>query len=120
LWQSMWDRYALTAPLGQEDLIERVLQTRLALEQRLHSGLRALPPQRVATVRYEDLVADPCRTIELVYRQLALGDPSPLLPKVRAYMMRNRRPATPSAEQWRSLVQARWPEMFDEFSYARD
>jgi hypothetical protein len=119
-WQSMWDRYAVTAPLRQKDLIERVLEIRLALEQWLHSGLRTLPPHRVATIRYEDLVADPCRTIELVYRQLALGDPSPLLPKARAYMMRNRRPATPSAEEWRSLVQARWPEMFDEFSYARN
>jgi len=64
--------------------------------------------------------ADPCRAIELVYRQLALGEASPRLPKVRAYMMRNRPPATPSTEQWRSLVQARWPEMFDEFSYARN
>ena len=120
LWQSMWDRYAVTAPLKQEDLIERVLETRLALERRLHNGLRTLPPQRVATIRYEDLVADPCRAIELVYRQLALGEASPRLPKVRTYMMRNRPPATPSTEQWRSLVQARWPEMFDEFSYARN
>ena len=33
-WQSMWARYAVAPPLGQEDLIERVLETRIALEQR--------------------------------------------------------------------------------------
>ncbi len=119
LWQSMWERYALAAPLVREVLIERILGTRLALEGTLQSALRSLPADRVATVRYEDLVADPCHTIELLYQRLALGDPSPLLPKVRAYMARNPLSATRSAEHWRSLVQARWPEMFDEFGYAR-
>ncbi|HVA40959.1 MAG TPA: sulfotransferase [Candidatus Binataceae bacterium] len=119
LWQSMWERYALAAPLGREVLIERILETRLALERRLQSALRTLPADRVATVRYEDLVADPCHTIELLYERLALGDPSPLLPKVSAYMARNPPSAPHPAQDWRRLVQARWPEMFDEFGYAR-
>lgn len=119
LWQSMWERYALAAPLAQEVLIERILETRLTLERRLQSALRTLPADRLATVRYEDLVADPCHTIELLYERLALGDPSPLLPKVRVYMAQNPPSATHSAEHWRRLVQAGWPEMFDEFGYAR-
>jgi len=119
LWQSMWERYALAAPLVQEVLIERILETRLTLERRLQKALRALPSDRVATVRYEDLVADPCLTIGSLYERLALGDPSPLLPKVSAYMARNPPSATRSAEDWRRLVQASWPEMFDEFDYAR-
>ncbi len=124
LWQSMWERYALAAPLLQEVLIERILQTRIALERRLQTALRTLPANRVATVRYEDLVADPCHTIELLYERLALGDSSPLLPKVNEYMAQNPPSAmhsaeTHSAEDWRRLVQARWPEMFDEFGYAR-
>jgi hypothetical protein len=119
LWQSMWGRYALAAPLTREVLIERILETRLALERKLQGALRTLPANRVAAVRYEDLVADPSHTIELLYERLALGDPSPILPKVSAYMARNP-PSTPhSAEDWRGLVQARWPEMFDEFGYAR-
>jgi hypothetical protein len=119
LWQSMWERYALAAPLAQEVLIERIIETRLALERRLQSALRALPADRAETVRYEDLVADPWGTIKLLYERLTLGDPSPLLPKVSAYMARNRPTTTPSAENWRGLVQARWPEMFDEFGYVR-
>lgn len=124
LWQSMWERYALAAPLVQEVLIERILETRIALERRLQSALRTLPANRVATVRYEDLVADPCGTIELLYDRLALGDPSQMLPKASAYMAQNPPSAThsvktPAAEDWRRLVQSRWPEMFDEFGYAR-
>ncbi len=124
LWRNMWERYALAAPLAQEVLIERILGTRLTLERKLQSALRTLPDDRVETVRYEDLVADPCRTIELLYERLALGDPSPLLPKVSAYMAQNPPSATHSAEthsaNWRGLVQARWPEMFDEFGYPRN
>jgi hypothetical protein len=124
LWQSMWERYALGATLAQEVLIERILETRIALERRLQSALLALPPNRVATFRYEDLVADPYGTIDLLYDRLALGDPSPLLPKVRAYVAQNPTPLTRlverrSADDWRWLVQTRWPEMFDEFGYAR-
>jgi hypothetical protein len=91
LWQSMWERYALAAPIAQEELNERILETRLALERRLQNVLPTLSADRVATVRYEDLVADPCHTIEFLYQRLALGDPSALLPKVRAYMARNPR-----------------------------
>jgi len=119
LWQSMWERYALAAPLVREVLIERILETRPMLERRLQSAWPALPDDRVATVRYEDLVADPCHTIRLLYERLALGDPSPLLPKVSDYMARNPPSATHSSEGWRGLVQDRWPEMFDEFGYAR-
>lgn len=119
LWQSMWERYALTTPLTRDVLIERILEIRLALEAKLQAALRNLPAERVPTVRYEDLVANPCRTIELLYQQLALGDPSPMLPKVSAYMAHNPPAGTHSAEDWRTLVQGRWPEMFEQFGYAR-
>jgi omega-hydroxy-beta-dihydromenaquinone-9 sulfotransferase len=118
LWQGMWERYALTAPLAQEVLIERILETRPALEAKLKSSLQSLPADRVVTIRYEELVADPCGTIERLYERLALGHPSPLLPKVSAYMAQHPHVATPSVEQWRPLVQSRWPQLFDEFGYA--
>ena len=119
LWRSMWDRYALTAPLAQDVLIERVFETRRAMERKLRSGLANLPTGRHATVRYEDLVSDSCGTMKLLYDRLALGDPSGLLPKVRAYIAQHPRPPAQSADEWRTLVEARWPEMFDEFGYPR-
>jgi hypothetical protein len=114
----MWERYALAAPLAQEVLIERILETRLTLERRLKSSLRNLPADRTVTIRYEEVVADPCGTIGRLYERLALGDPSSLLPKVSAYMAQHPRSATRSGEDWRQLVEARWPELFDEFGYA--
>jgi len=121
LWQSMWARYALTPPPGDEALIGHVLATRLALERRLQAALRALPADRTATLRYEDLVADPRGTLAMLYDRLALGDPSTLLPHVDAYIARHPAPAAAaqSAEPWRDLVRERWRQMFDEFGYAR-
>lgn len=119
LWQSMWKRYALTPALAQEVLIERILETRLALERKLHDGLRALPAHRVATLRYEDLTADPRGTIALLYERIGLGDPSAMLPRVSEYMAQNRPPAPRPAEDWRALVESRWSALFDEFGYAR-
>ena len=120
LWQSMWERYALTAPLAQDVLIERILETRIALERKLQDALRTLPVERIATVRYEDLIADPCRTIDLLYQRLAFGDSSRLLPKVSAYMAQNPPSAKHAGEDWGPLVQARWPELFDDFGSARN
>ncbi len=120
LWQSMWARYALTPPLADEALIGLVLATRIALEDRLQAALRALPANRTATIRYEDLVADPRGTVEMLYQRLALGDPSALLPRVAAYIAQHPAPAAaPPAEPWRELVRDRWRRMFDEFGYAR-
>jgi omega-hydroxy-beta-dihydromenaquinone-9 sulfotransferase len=119
LWRTMWERYALAEPLARDVLIERILQTRIALERKLESALRTLPADRVMTLRYEDLVSDPCGMVELLYERLALGDPSSVLPKVSAYMARSRLRPMPPAEEWRPLVEARWPQMFDEFGYAR-
>jgi hypothetical protein len=117
LWQSMWKRYALTASLAQELLIERIFETRIALERKLQSALASLPSDRYTTLRYEDLISDPCGSIALVYDRLALGDSSAMLPKVNAYFAERPRPQARSAERWRPLVQARWREMFDEFRY---
>lgn len=119
LWQTMWERYALAAPLAREVLIERILQTRIALERKLESAIRLLPADRITTLRYEDLVSDPRATIELLYDRLALGDPSPIVAKVSEYMSRGRLRASPAADEWRPLVESRWSEMFDAFGYAR-
>jgi len=100
-------------------LVERILETGLALERKLQSGLRTIPANRVATVRYEDLLSEPSRSIEILRERLAIGDPSALRAKVGEYMARNPPRATRSAHEWRPLVQVRWREMFDDWGYPR-
>lgn len=119
LWRSMWERYALAPPLGQDALVERILETGLALERKLRDGLRGLPEDQVATVRYEDLVADPLGTIERLYERLMLGDASSVLPRVGRYMDRNPPRAPRSAGDWKPLIERRWSALFDEFGYTR-
>jgi hypothetical protein len=119
LWQSMWERYALTAPLAQDRLLERIIEIRLAMERKLRGDLARLPDERRATVRYEDLITDPCGAIARLYELLSLGDPSASAPKVRAYMTEHPRTASDTGGDWRAIVIERWREMFEEFGYPR-
>ena len=120
LWRSMWARYALSAAPAQDTLIKIVLATRLVLEENLQTAFRTLPVERTATIRYEDLLANPRGTIGALYERLGLGDPSELLPRVDTYIAQHPAPPTAqSAQPWRMLVQDRWRQMFDDFGYAR-
>jgi omega-hydroxy-beta-dihydromenaquinone-9 sulfotransferase len=119
MWETMWQRYALTAPLGGDLLAERVLETGRALERKLETGLRSLSPERTATIRYEDLIADPEKTIAHLYERLALGDPHRIRSSVAAYMAQNSHVQTRDTARWRPLVQEQWSEMFEQFGYAR-
>jgi hypothetical protein len=119
LWETMWERYALAAPPSRDVLVERVLETGLVLERRLEGAMQSLPEERFATIRYEDLVADPETAVARLYERLALGDPSRMLFRVAAYMQQNSRSKARDNDQWRSLVQDRWSEMFEQFGYAK-
>ncbi len=117
LWRSMWERYALAAPLPDEVLIERVLETGLALKRRLEDGLRTISRDRIATVRFEDLVADPRKSLERLCEELNIGDPPTIQARVDTYMRTNPPPPPLSTEQWVPMVQTRWREIFDDWGY---
>ena len=119
MWQTMWRHYALTAPPRDEILIERVLEIGRALERKLEAGMHSVPEERSATIRYEDLAADPGTTLARLYDRLALGDPSRALSKVTSYMAQNSRVRARDVERWRPLVQERWSDMFEQFGYPK-
>lgn len=121
LWESMWQRYALTSPPARDTLIEQLLPIGLSLDRAMDQGLSGLPAGAAASVSYEALVADPYRTIAAVYEQLGLAQPAGLCPRIEAYMSSHRvaaRPSTrPSEEPWRARVESAWAALFERYRY---
>ena len=50
---------------------------------RLLNGLESLPTTDVATLRFDDFLADPVASIERIYRELDLGDFSSIRPRIQ-------------------------------------
>jgi omega-hydroxy-beta-dihydromenaquinone-9 sulfotransferase len=71
MWKTMWQRYALGAPLDEPILGDLAIDVMLRLENALQTQCRS--GSAFITVRYEDLVAQPHRAIRRIYDELGLG-----------------------------------------------
>ena len=94
-----------------EELMRRFLEDR-----------RAIPAEKYAEVRFEDLERDPVGELRKIYSKLGLGGFERALPAVRAHLQeqrsyrKNRLPLT--AEQC-GRIERRWAFAFEAFGYAR-
>src|SRR6185437_1617755 len=62
-------RYGLVPGLSNRELREVILAERLRCEEKLVQGLAGLEADRLAVIKFEELVADPVATVEALYRQ---------------------------------------------------
>jgi hypothetical protein len=63
---------------------EHILWAYPEVMHRLLDGLDRLPATEVATLRFDDFLADPLVSIERIYRQLDLGDFANVRPRIQA------------------------------------
>ncbi|HLH76211.1 MAG TPA: sulfotransferase [Candidatus Binataceae bacterium] len=123
LWESMWQRYALSPPPAREVLIDELLKIGLDLDRTMGEELDRLPAHDVATVRYEALVTDPYRTIGALYAQLRLKEPAGLRPRIEAYLLRHPTPARLAQSSdhppWRARVESEWAALYERYQYGR-
>lgn len=122
MWREMFELYALETPPRDDDIRAAILTDRPRLEAKLRAGCAGLPPDRLAEIRYEDLVADPVNVIADLYRQLELGDFTPIRPLI-AHDMANRQDFRPRKTQpsreWRAKINIEWDEIFSYYRYAK-
>jgi hypothetical protein len=90
--------------------------------RRAVTEMRALPADRLARVRYDELTADPVRTMRSVYERLSLPGFEAVAPRIarhatpaRGYR-RNVHPALPDA--LRDRVAREWAVLFEDGGYA--
>jgi len=121
MWSSLFGTYALEKAPSAEDIRSVVLADRPRFEAKLSNGVDAMPANRIASVRYEELVKDPLRTLEEVYTRLQLGDFAEVRGAVSAeierrgtYIARNEQPVG----AWRKRVADEWRDVFAKYGYA--
>jgi omega-hydroxy-beta-dihydromenaquinone-9 sulfotransferase len=111
-------RYGLVPGLPNRELREVILTERLRCEEKLQSGLAGLGSDKLAVVKYEDLIADPVGTVEAIYRQFGLPD----FEAVRSKLMQKgervgAKAAAQPPPQWRERVKAAWSGIFERYGY---
>jgi len=96
IWRHRFPGFDRMAPAQAAVIVEDSLRTYLHAER----DLPGLPPGRVLTVRYEDLVRDPAEVVRCIYRQFRLPGPDPAL-RGELDRLAGRRAAHVSAHRYR-------------------
>lgn len=119
MWRKMFETYAIGPILPDDAIREAVLGDRPRFERKLAAGTVNLPPNRLAVITYESLVANPAEVIERLYRQLDLGDFEAVRPTMEADMNRrsgyHAKGSLPS-ERWRKRIHEEWTEVLTTYS----
>ena len=122
MWRRMFETYSLE-PLPPEDEIRyAILKDRGRYEAKVAEGIAGLPENRLAMLKYEDLVANPLAECERLYRQLDLGDFDSVRPTIAADLERRRdyrSQSKPPAPQWRTKINDGWSVVFERYNYQR-
>jgi hypothetical protein len=113
-------RYGLVAGMPNRELRELVLSERLRCEEKLLAGLAGLGEDRLAVVKFEDLIQDPLAATENIYRQFGLGGFEVVRPKLVERAGRGggsgRRAAMPPPP-WQERLRTTWSDIFDRYGY---
>jgi omega-hydroxy-beta-dihydromenaquinone-9 sulfotransferase len=120
MWMTMWERYALGPAPEQSALQDLAIDTWLHLENKLQSQAQPGLDGALTIVRYEDLVAQPHRTIEHIYAELRLGA-GPSEDRISQFLQTSPplRPSHPVTAAQAALVRERCAAIFDRYGYKR-
>jgi omega-hydroxy-beta-dihydromenaquinone-9 sulfotransferase len=120
MWRSLFAIYAMETVPPEDDTRRALLEDRPRFEAKLVAGLSGLPENRLALVRYEELVRDPLTVIAGLYEQLRLGGFADVEPAIReavksrgGYTARN--PSPP--DYWMRELRTAWAPIFDRYRY---
>lgn len=74
LWRALDDVQSLHESYNEDQLIQYVRDCMDTMYRGYNSGRCGIPDDQIMDVRYEDLVADPKKTLQEIYQRMNLGD----------------------------------------------
>ncbi len=111
MWRKMFETYAIGPIPSDDEIREAVIADRPRFEMKLAAGSADLPENRFRAISYESLIADPVGVIEQLYRQLELGDFSPVREAILAETKRRsgyQAKGTLPSDAWRRRINNEW------------
>jgi omega-hydroxy-beta-dihydromenaquinone-9 sulfotransferase len=123
LWETLLEMYSLESA-SSEQIEKFVLAAYLIHEEAITEGIHQISPEKVARVRYENLVADPLREMKRIYSELKLPGYEDARSSIESYIasvaghQRNRLVLSPAQknsvdEMWGALIRDSgygWPD----------
>jgi omega-hydroxy-beta-dihydromenaquinone-9 sulfotransferase len=123
LWKTLLEMYSLESA-SSEQIEKFVLAAYLIHEEAITEGTHQISSEKVARVRYEDLVDDPLREMKRIYSELKLPGYEDARPSIESYIasvaghQRNRLVLSPAQknsvdEMWGALIRDKgygWPD----------
>lgn len=119
LWQALYRYQGLQRPTF-EGLRDDVFETYVRMYDRLNDTRDLVPAGRFFELRYEDLLCDPVRCLETLYRAVDLGDFEPARKHVEAYVAGMRNYETNRYEltsEDRETITRRWGHIARQYGY---
>ncbi|MGB7324991.1 MAG: sulfotransferase [Rubripirellula sp.] len=120
LWKGLDDVQALQHP-SEDELPQYVIACFRRMYASFHRDRDAIPAGRLIDIRYEDLIADPTKTLENIYQTLHLSDFDAVRPDIENWVETEHRGYQTNQHQLDSeietLIRQDWAEYFDRYGY---
>ncbi|WP_146532287.1 sulfotransferase family protein [Rubripirellula reticaptiva] len=120
LWKGLDDVQALQHP-SEEGLGQYVIDCFNRMYASFHRDRDQIPTGRLIDIRYEDLIADPTKTLESIYQTLHLSDFDAVRPDIENWVETEHRGYKTNQHQHdpeiETLIRKDWAEYFDRYGY---
>ena len=119
LWTTLGKTHGYQPP-DRQSVEEFVYDTFERMHERLEATRHLIPQKQFVEIRYEELVADMCSTMQGVYQQLGLGSFDAVQPAIADFAARHATYRTNEytiSEETRAEVVRRWRPYYQKYGY---
>jgi len=120
LWSGLDNVQALQKP-NHDQLDSYVIQCLQRMYRAFHAGREEISPQRLIDVRYEDLVKDPVKTMNDIYKTLRLSDFETVRPALQQWVATEHQEYRTNQHQLdestEAMIRIEWKDYFERYGY---
>lgn len=128
VYVSTWKLYQSILPLfsfqhiNKEAFDESIVRIYKGLEKRYLEDKKLIPEENLIELRYEDLIKEPLKSVEMIYSRFGLADFEKVKPSFEEYVQKHllyERNNHKIDEQTRKKIYTEWEFAFKEYGYKK-